>query len=181
MENSTGNNLFEAIKRNDEEALKSFYVKNYAAVESYILVNKGTRDDAKDVYQEAFIAMWRNIQLDKFFPLNEDSLAGYLYRIARNKWTDHLRTMYFKKTTPLNDSVTPPVMEDMVKEEDMEYIQQVKEKFSGLGDHCRELLSRYYYKKESLRVIAERFKWTEATAKNNKYRCMQRLRDLLKK
>lgn len=171
---------FNAIKANDEGALKSLYAGNYFKIEKYILSNNGTVEDAKDIFQEAFIAVWRNIQLEKFYPENENALEGYLFRIAKNKWLDHLRSGHYKKITRIYDAedILP---EDILPEENIEYINEVKNKFKNLGEKCREVLTRFYYKKESMRTIAEKFQWTEATAKNNKYRCLQRLRELLKK
>ena len=171
---------FHAIKANDEGALKSLYQDNYLKIEMYILNNNGTIADAKDIYQEAFIAVWRNIQLDKFYPENEHALAAYLYRIAKNKWLDHLRSAHFKKVTRINED-TDHLPEDVLPEEDVRYLNELKSKFKHLGENCREILKRFYYEKESMRVIAENFNWTEATAKNNKYRCLQRLRELIKK
>ncbi len=179
-ENISEYGLFKAIRANDEGALKSLYAGNYFKIEKYVLNNNGTIEDAKDIYQEAFIAVWRNIQLDKFYPLNENALGGYLYRIAKNKWLDHLRSGHYKKVTVMND-FEDNLTEDLMPEEDLEYIAEVKNKFKTLGENCREVLTRFYYKKESMRTIAEKFDWTEATAKNNKYRCLQRLRELLKK
>ena len=179
-ENITHLRYFNAIKANEDEALKSLYEDNYIKIENYVLNNNGTIDDAKDIYQEAFIAVWRNIQLDKFYPENENALSGYLFRIAKNKWLDHLRSGHYKKITRISDSADS-LPEDLLPEEDIEYIREVKNKFKDLGENCREVLTRFYYKKESMRIIAEKFEWTEATAKNNKYRCLQHLRELLKK
>lgn len=171
---------FNAIKANDEGALKSLYQGNYNKVEMYILNNNGTIEDAKDIYQEAFIAVWRNIQLDKFYPENEHALTGYLYRIAKNKWLDHLRSAHYKKVTQINEA-TDHLPEDNMPEEDARYVTEVKNNFKQLGANCRDILTRFYYQKESMRTIAAYFKWTEATAKNNKYRCLQKLRELIKK
>jgi RNA polymerase sigma factor (sigma-70 family) len=178
-EHSAGFILYDALKANDEAALKDFYTNNYYKAEQYILKNNGTIEYAKDIYQEAFIAVWRNIQSEKFHPENENSPAAYLHRIVKNKWLDHLRSQHHKKTIPLagdTDSV-----EEVWPEEDLLYLTEVKNKFKYLGENCKQVLIRFYYKKESMRAIAEKFEWTEATAKNNKYRCLQRLRDLLKK
>ena len=58
-------NFTDRFKNNDEQVLKYLYVTNYAKIEKYVLSNSGTIDEAKDIYQEAFIAVWRNVQLDK--------------------------------------------------------------------------------------------------------------------
>jgi len=178
-EHSTGFNLYDAIKANDETALKNFYTSNYFKAEQYILKNNGTIEHAKDIYQEAFIAAWRNIQSEKFHPENENSPTAYLHRIVKNKWLDHLRSNRHKKTVPLSGDTDR--IEEIWQGEDLRHLTEIKNKFKYLGENCREILIRFYYKKESLRTIAEKFEWTEATAKNNKYRCLQRFRDLLKK
>lgn len=70
--------------------------------------------------------------------------------------------------------------EGAANEEDAPAIMKIKEQFKKLGSTCREVLIRFYYRKESLRLIAGHFDWSEATARNNKYRCLQQLREHLK-
>ena len=168
-----------AIKANDEAALKSLYENNYYTIEKYVLKNNGCIDQAKDIYQEAFIAVWRNLQLDKFYPESENALAAYLCQIARNKWLDHLRSTHFKKNTPINDLVHK-LPDENIEEEDNSFINDVKKHFEKLGENCKEVLRRFYYKKQSMKKIALRFGWTDATARNNKYRCLQKLREIIK-
>ncbi len=170
----------DAIKANGEAALKSLYESNYQIIERYVLKNNGSIDQAKDIYQEAFIAMWRNIQLDKFYPENGNAQAAYLCQIARNKWMDHLRAASFKKNMSINDLVHK-LPEENIEQEHNSFINDVKKYFENLGENCKELLTRFYYKKQSMKKIAKRFEWTDATARNNKYRCLQKLREIIKK
>ncbi len=58
------------IKANDEKVLGELYRHNYRKVENYILKNSGTAEHAKDIFQEAFLALWPNVQLNKFQPEN---------------------------------------------------------------------------------------------------------------
>ena len=167
------------IKENDEKVLQFIYKSNYSKVEHFIINNNGSSDDAKDIYQEAFLAVWRNIQADKFSPANETALSGYIYQVARNKWIDQLRAMKGKKNIPVVDTDIPDVVSEPYSEEEEDYLSTVKKYFSSLGDQCRDLLGMFYFKKQSLREIAAFFSWTEASAKNNKYRCLQRLRNMV--
>jgi len=50
--------LIDAIKANDSVALQEFYTRNYYKTEAMVLKNNGTQEQAKDIYQEAFIAVW---------------------------------------------------------------------------------------------------------------------------
>ncbi len=171
----------DAIKANDEKALQHLYAANYPAVERYVVQNSGSSDDAKDIFQEAFVAMWRNIHLGKFVPTGEGSLNAYLFQIARYKWMDHLRSTLVKKTTTLEEKHEHTMTFEEVNDKDIEKLNIIKEKFKQLGKNCRELLILFYYRKQSLKDIAELLEWTEATAKNNKYRCMERLRTMITK
>ncbi|HMR93405.1 MAG TPA: sigma-70 family RNA polymerase sigma factor [Chitinophagaceae bacterium] len=174
-----------AIRANDQPFLQWLYREQYPKTESFVLQNNGTAEQAKDIYQEAFIAMWRNVQLGRFVPKNEQSLPGYLLQIAKNKWLDYLRSSGYKRTTLLREGLAdewsaemPQQEEDSRQEE--EYIKRVRENFRELGDNCRKVLTAFYFKKESMKKIADAMGWTEATARNNKYRCIERLRALMK-
>lgn len=167
------------VKEGDDAILRKLYHDNYPKVERYILLNSGNKENARDIFQEAFLSMWRNIQLEKFNPVNEDSLGGYLFKIAKYKWIDYLRSGHFKKTVLL-----PEIKEnnEMEYEEpsESEKIISIRKSFELLGTNCKELLNRFYYQSQTLKQIAAAFNWTEASTKNNKYRCMQKLKELLK-
>ena len=176
------NTLLPAIKANDEQVLRQLYIGAYPTVARYVQKNSGTEDDAKDIYQEAFLAAWRNIQLDKFQATDASVLPAYIFQIAKNKWIDHLRSRKNKHIVSLEDSMVNSTTNDtdMVSAENAEYLDTVKNEMKSLGERCRELLNRFYYHKQSIREIAQHFNWTEPSAKNNKYRCLQELRTLVK-
>lgn len=176
--------LVHAIKANDSVALKSLYTSSYYKIESLVLKNNGTTEHAKDIYQEAFICVWNNIKNDSFVPQNETALQGYLYQIAKNKWTDWLRSQQFKKTvvaSKLNhfeiiDNSTVQNDDDIIKENRLNGIMAA---FKDMGEPCKQLLTIFYFEKKSLREIAEELQIEENTARNKKYRCMEKLRELV--
>jgi len=170
-----------AIKASDERTLGSLYTLHYKKVETFIIKNSGSTEHAKDIYQEAFVAMWRNIQIDLFQPKDSSSIGNYLFTIARNKWMDHLRSANVKKAVIHEISEENLMTIEQTDDNTIRRLELVKEKFRQLGDSCRELLKRFYYEREPLKHIAAAFNWTEATAKNNKYRCIEKLRALVKK
>ena len=55
--------LQQAIKASREEVLKQLYQEEYPKTERFVREKGGTIEQAKDIFQEAFIAMWRNVQL----------------------------------------------------------------------------------------------------------------------
>jgi RNA polymerase sigma factor (sigma-70 family) len=182
VENSTNTDFYDllnAIKVNSHKILQQLYAQNYPGVEKYIIHNNGSASEAKDIFQEAFVAVWRSVQLDKFVPNNEKEFSAYLFRVSRNKWISYLRSAAYKNIEALESDVEEIAAEEIAAEEQNQLLI-VLDNFKKLGDNCKDLLTRFYYKKQSLRQIADQFEWTEATARNNKYRCIEKLRNLLK-
>lgn len=173
--------IIRAIKSNDDLVLKHLYEKNYHKVEQFVLKNQGTQQHAKDIFQEAFIAMWNNVHADKFVPKGATALDGYLYSIARNKWKDYLRSGHFKKM--VSENKEEGIQKKFVQEVEEENGEDPKMKktlaaFSMLSAECKSLLTQFYFEKRSLKEIAEVFQIGNASLRNKKYRCMQSLREL---
>ncbi|GEQ85304.1 RNA polymerase sigma factor [Patiriisocius marinistellae] len=174
--------LVDAIKSNDQNILKSLYQNNYKKVELHILKNSGSIAEAKDVFQEAFLAMYQNVKADKFTPETETALQGYLFTIARNKWRDVLRSSRFKKTSTIDD--TRHEAEDdfesnaFAETEQQHQLSLTMEAFKKLGEECRTLLKQFYFENKSMRDISTQNNLAEASTRNKKYRCIQKLKEL---
>ena len=177
--------LIVAIKTNDSVALKALYISNYPKIESLVLSNSGTKEDAKDIYQDAFIAVWNNIRNKSFIPINESAIEGYLYTIAKNKWMDIIKSSRFKKTRSAFDekmfvNKSAEILDLSEDDLSIKKLKAIMEAFKNLGQPCKQLLTSFYYDKKSLREIASNLKIEESTVRNKKYRCMENLRALVK-
>ncbi len=175
--------LIEAFKVNDEVVLKLLYISNFSKIEILVLKNNGTKEHAKDIYQDAFLDVWRNIKDNKFIPKNESSINGYLYTIAKNKWMDYLRSKEYKKTITTSkethfdksESLLEKIKDDKFHEE---RLQKAMQAFTKLGLPCKSLLMKFYFEKKSMKTIAGELQLDAASTRNKKYRCMQKLREL---
>ena len=171
-------NLVNLIKNNDGATLKQLYGCNYAKVRRYVLKNSGDEQQAKDVYQEAFVAMWRNVKEGKFTEDSSSNIGGYLFQIAKYKWLDHLRSAQYKNTTFINRDIE--FVESLTEEDEArnKKINRIMEAVDQLGEKCQILLKLFYFEKKSFREIAEIVEMDEASARNAKYRCQEQLRKL---
>ncbi|MEL6671200.1 MAG: sigma-70 family RNA polymerase sigma factor [Bacteroidota bacterium] len=173
--------MVQGIISNDSTTLQALYTRNFVKVEKYILQNKGDASLAKDIFQEAFVAVWKNVRQGKFTPQGPSSLDGYLYQIAKNKWLDFLRSGQVKKMASLEATVAhPPSVEPELLPEETEdpRLKQAMAAYGLLGDQCQLLLKRFYFDQKSLKEIAEEVNMAPASVRNQKYRCMQKLRSL---
>lgn len=179
--NSFSAEIVAAIKENKESVLKDFYVENFAKVRRFILRNGGNHADAEDFFQEAYLIVWKNVKKGEYIPQGGTSINGYLYRIAQNKWRDYLRSSEYRKTIRDDEIKNNPSTEPSVTEANADLrIKLIQDTFSELGERCEELLKYFYYERKSMKWLAQKYNWTEASAKNNKYRCLKKLRELIK-
>tara|TARA_R100000935_G_scaffold26814_1_gene46889 strand:- start:85451 stop:86026 length:576 start_codon:yes stop_codon:yes gene_type:complete len=175
--------LVVAIKANNSKVLQQLYQENYKKVEIHIVNNSGSIPQAQDTYQEAFLACYQNIKADKFEPNSETALQGYLFTIAKNKWTDYLRSSQFKKVQGMSEGISATMKdEDTIPvENNLAQLQMnaTIDAFSRLGNECKELLKLFYYEKKSMEEISAEKNLTSASARNKKYRCIQKLKTLV--
>lgn len=168
--------IIESFLTNDSDFLGLLYKSQFPKLRSYVMANNGDEDQAKDVFQEAFVIAWENIKKGIFIPKSNSEVNGYIYRVAKNKWLDYVRSAVYKKSETLE--IQHDKMEEEREDKERE-LQLIENGLKSLGDKCRDILKRFYYQKESMANIADAFGWTEQTARNNKYRCIQQLRNEL--
>ncbi len=82
--------IIDGLRRRDNRVIRYIYKAYYPSVVKLVLSNSGSEDDAKDIFQEALIVVFRNIREKADFKL-ESAFQTYLYSIARLLWLKHLR------------------------------------------------------------------------------------------
>ena len=145
----------------------------------FVSNNRGNEHDAKDILQEGMIALWKNIINKKYQPRQEVTMLGYLVKICKYRWYDKLKSASRQRENPLipeidmNDS--KDILDEWETQDKMKYAQQLLEQ---LAEKCRLLLRLFYFDEKNIKEIAELMGYTKASAKNEKYRCMMRLKSL---
>jgi RNA polymerase sigma factor (sigma-70 family) len=169
-------NPIERFRSNDEAYIALFYKENLPVLRTYVLQNSGREDDAKDIFQEAVLAMWLNIKEGKLDANASNNLGAYVFRIAKNKWLDRLRSASFRKNRSMDEHVlnTPVEAPDDGTQERLAMLEKM---YEGLDGKCRKVLDLFYYKKMSLEEIAAELEYDLGSIRTIKYRCMMKLRE----
>jgi DNA-directed RNA polymerase specialized sigma24 family protein len=58
--------LLEGLAISDKKAVETIYKENFNAVQSLIINNNGSSDDAKDIFQEAMIVLYEKVRSGSF-------------------------------------------------------------------------------------------------------------------
>ena len=170
--------LLQGLARSDRKAIEIIYRENYNMVQSLIINNSGSPDDAKDIFQETMIVLYEKVRSGTF-ELN-CLIKTYVYSVSRRLWLKRLQQMNRFLPTIENIQDTVSVEEDVEENERINNEFQAMEKaISSLGEPCKSLLEAYYLEKKSMQEIALFFGYTNAeNAKNQKYKCLVRLKKI---
>jgi len=170
--------LLQGLAVNDKKAVETIYKENYNMVQSLIINNNGSADDAKDIFQEAMIVLYEKVRSGSF-ELN-CLIKTYVYSVSKSLWLKRLQQLN-RYSPPIDDLESAvPVDEDMEDHEkrDAEF-EMMNKAISSLGEPCKSLLEAYYLQKQNMQVIAANFGYTNAdNAKNQKYKCLMRLKKI---
>ncbi|MDF9795462.1 RNA polymerase sigma factor (sigma-70 family) [Catalinimonas alkaloidigena] len=172
--------LYQGLLKNDQSAFEYLYTQNFPAVRQLIFQYRGSEDDAKDIFQEGVIALWNNIRSGTYQLREGVKLSTYLIQICKLRWMDKMKKASSRYEVKQEVYMEPAEeAEVMVEWIDKEEQSQFQQQFAQLGERCQNLLKRFYFLKQSLQEIAEVMTIGEASAKNEKYRCMQRLKKIV--
>jgi RNA polymerase sigma factor (sigma-70 family) len=167
------------VLRNNEFVLRSLYEVVYPKVRRYILQNSGTDDQAKDTFQEAFVATWKNIKDEKIKIDGGLNVEAYLFTIAKNKWLDYLRSSHYKKTIRVDKVIHLQLdaeEEESESNQGQDEMAAMQHAFKQLGEKCKMVLKLFYFERKSMDEISSELQIASASVRNQKYRCMEKLR-----
>lgn len=145
-------------------------------------------EDARDVYQEAFLRVYRNLHTFRF----DCSFHTWLYRIVTNICLDHLRKRKVRKEEPaVVETFEGPVDRMDTFEEDStdsdperrmlnrQLGERIEEALAGLTPRERMVFELRHYQGLRLRTIGEMLGASEEAAKNCLFRATQKMRAVL--
>ncbi len=180
--------LIRAAQRGDQDAFERL-VRTYDQSVLRVAMNLlRSPEEARDVYQEAFLKVYRNLHTFRF----DCSFHTWLYRIVTNICLDHLRRRKVRKeeSTLLDTSEGVVDRAAQLEEEgahsnperqmwNRELAEKIDGALSALTPRERTVFELRHYEGLRLRAIGEIIGTTEEAAKNCLFRATQKMRSSL--
>jgi len=144
-------------------------------------------EDARDIYQESFLRVYRNLHRFRF----ECSFYTWLYRIVTNVALDHLRrrTSHREDQAPVPDEAEGGMRDFFDRQPELSAAANPEKRLLGqeLGAHIQAAMKRLsprermvfemkHYQGLRLRAIGDLLGTSEETAKNSLFRATRKLR-----
>ncbi len=180
--------LIRAAQSGDQDAFEHL-VRNYDQSVLRLAMNLlRSPEDAYDVYQEAFLRVFRSLHTFRF----DCNFNTWLYRIVTNLCLDHLRKKKVRKTesTVVDTEEGPLDRLDSVPEQrassdpqrallSSELRGRIEQALSGMTARERLVFEMRHYQGMRLRAIGESLGTSEEAAKNCLFRATQKMRTAL--
>lgn len=170
--------LLNGLAENDKKSIETIYRLNYSVIQTFVLHNNGSVDDARDIFQEAMVVLYEKSKTPTFSL--HCQIKTYVYSICRRLWLKRLQQLSKFSTQVESLEETVPVEEDIKEHEKINNDFIIMEHAMGkIGEPCKSLLDAYYLQKKNMQEISLEFGYTNAdNAKTQKYKCLLRLKKI---
>jgi RNA polymerase sigma factor (sigma-70 family) len=168
------------IKKGDPRGLNTAYEAFRSEFVHWLMKSqKCDKEDAREYYQAAILIVYDNIHAGKLDNLRS-SLKTYLFGIGKNlvwqQYRDTQRQQAIGAEFYLQNHLQADDDEGKAMEMNLEIISH---SFDQLGEPCHELLEQFYFHRKSMDEICVTMGYKNPeSAKNQKYKCMERLRKM---
>ena len=171
--------IIQGVKARDPKTLKSIYRDFYPKVLGYIVNRGGSGEDAKDIFQEVLMVVFK-LSDSNTLDVQQD-FGSYLIGIAKRLWFKSLRRMEiherFVQQSEQEETEDHP--SDVELENEMELFL-IRKYILKLGEDCRNILM-WSVEGISNDEIAERMNYkSEKIVRTKKYKCKTLLKNLIK-
>ena len=170
--------LLQGLANEDKSSIERIYREHYNMVQSLVVNNNGSTDDAADIFQESMIVLFEKVKSGGFEL--HCQLKTFIYAVSRRLWLKKLNQQQRYSSGAENMEDVPSVEEDVeVHENRQKEFTLMEAAMSKIGEPCKSLLEAYYLQKKQMQAIAADFGYTNAdNAKTQKYKCLVRLKKL---
>jgi len=171
--------LLQGIRESNEQAIKNVYKLHFPMIENFVRQNGGSEQEAKDLFQDGFLVLYRNVK-NPVFSL-DCKIKTYIYSVCKRIWLTELKRK--SKAPVIIDEIDEFINIDETEVEDLnkheESLLHLQKSLEKLGEPCSILLSDYYLNDLSMQQIALKMGYTNAdNAKTQKYKCLLRLKKI---
>ncbi len=169
--------IIEAIKAGSEKILFQLYETYRDEFVSWAIRNHQVSiEEAKDVFQESVVALYKNVKAGKADTL-ESTIKTYLFGIGKNIILNALKRKGIEAKA--YESINHEHDNGINDHYDQEHlINLVKRLYRAMGSPCKEILELFYEKGYDMESVASHIGYKNAdVAKKKKYECLKSLEE----
>lgn len=172
------NDTLKKLVEGDREVIKKLYVNVFPKISAYVLKNKGTVEDAEDIFQKLLMQVIARYKT-KIFTI-ESTIEGFLYVAGTNLWKRELNK---KKRKVTNNEIMELVSEEddfVLAALEQERWELFQEKLNKVSENCKALL-KLFFKKTPYKEIVKKLGYkSDNVVRQRIFNCKSQLLKVIK-
>lgn len=171
--------LVEGLRKGSLPELEKIYRTFFPAILGMVKKHGGNAEDAKDVFQDGVMVMYRMVQKPDF--QLKSAFLTLLYPICRNVWFKSLRKRPYYVEVEESEAMDEAQTAGIEEEIHARTIDDLfRKKLNSLGEQCRTILD-LFFEGVSMKQIVEQLGLSSVSfAKKKKFQCKEKLVGLVK-
>ena len=168
----------EALVNGDQLVVSGIYSINLPKVISFVLKNKGTREDAEDVFQRAILQIAARYKAKPF--QIHTSFEAYLFTVCKNLWRRELNSSKNRVTRgeflePVDDNSDLAL--SILEQQRWELFNSGMQK---LSENCQQILTLFFNKVPYSQLVKQFGYNSESVARQRVFKCKAKLISFVK-
>lgn len=167
-----------ALVTSDSVIINELYIQTLPKVKKFVVQNKGSEQDAEDVFQKALIQIAVRYKKNPFSITS--NFHAYLFTACKNIWRREIKKS-LRWVTKESSEEQVYVKNDeafaLLEQERLELFQAALELSS---DNCKSILKMFFNDVPYSEMVSELGYSTETVARQRVFKCKKKLIDLIK-
>ncbi|RMG87425.1 MAG: sigma-70 family RNA polymerase sigma factor [Bacteroidetes bacterium] len=167
----------EGLVNNDATVIRKIYDQFAPRITGYVENNSGTKEDARDIFQEGLLAILKKARSENF--VLTCPFGAFLYLVCSRKWLNRLKQKSVSPVTIMDEAGFKDVPSDAIQLSETTIWEQERkqlylEKLNGLSPRCREII-KTSLSGISMQEVAKKLGMSYAYARKKKSECLATL------
>jgi len=162
--------MLRGLVSHDEKILSAYYSVYFKSIRRYILHNQGSKEDARDIFQDVLLVVFRKLKSESLELTC--SLGTYLYSVSRLLWLKELHKRKRFSDRPADWAEYADEDTDVIQiAEYNERLRIYRRHFEELSGDCRKVLSLFLEGMSIAEITAIMGYKSDQHTRNRRYRC----------
>jgi len=167
----------EGLSDGVEPIIKKVYDGIFPNVLTFVKRNKGTKEDAQDIFQKALMQIIARYKIRPF--VIQYSFEAYFFTVCKNLWRKELQKQK-NRVTNANQTILSNKAEEMA----LDTLNQEKwgifnEKFEELSKNCKLILKDFFNKVPYEEIMRKMSYTSNNVLRQRIYKCKKKLTELI--
>jgi len=173
MKSYTESEIIQGIEQHRSEVLEYVYKEYFPYVENYVVQHGGSSDQARDIFQDGMIVLYKKVCSGEFKLFCK--LSTYLFAVCKRIWIQENRknTIHRNHQAELKQTAEPMLIYGDKSDDEIREI--IERNLDSLSPSCQKILKLLFngYKNNEIRELMGYDVVTQVVDK--KYRCKKLL------